>query len=437
MRRLIASAIALALLALAVPAFANGSVDAKFGNSTGPVELTIWTHEDVNRKAIEEKYIADFMAANPGITVKYVTYPSDKIQDIVQAGFAAGNGPDIFNMEIQKAYPFLAEGFVAPVDLSVTGYKTYKEISDLYMPGMLDSVIVNGKLYGLPLELTNWCVYVNKKIFKDAGLNAEKDYPKTWEDVMTVSEKLVKRDGQIITRRGFDFRYGDYLISWLPMVEQLGGKLVSDDGKTAIVNDAAWIKALKYMADFGPNGKNLGSPTYTAARKVFDNDKNEVAMHLSGLYQEQRMKAANQAFYDSKDWMVIPYPTWKGSKIVSPNHFYGHFYMVNSQTSAARQAASWKLIAYMLGHGEEYLNKVAIVQPSKALFDSVSFKNMPYADVFKSDLGKAKIVYYGESSLLINNLVKEAVESVMLQKTPPEKALATLRTKVQQALDEM
>ncbi len=425
---------ALAALSIITPAWSGGAKD-KTTTETGPVEITVWTHEDVNRKAIEEGYIAEFMAANPNVTVKYVTYPSDKIQDVVQAGFAAKNGPDIFNMEIQKAYPFLAEGFVAPVNLAASGYKSYGDIQGKYMAGTLSPVTIDGKVYGLPLELTNWCVYLNKKIFRDAGLDPVKDAPKTWEDVMAVSEKLVKRDGEIITRRGFDFRYGDYLIGWLPMVEQLGGKLVSDDGKTAIVNDQAWIKALAYMAEFGPNGKNLGSPTYTAARKVFDNDKNEIAMHVSGLYQEQRMKAANPEFYASDDWMVIPYPVWKGGKQI-PNTYYGHYYMVNSQVSEARQAAAWKLISFMLSHGEEYLTKVALVQPTKALFESATFKNMPYSSVFQADLQKAHIVYYGESSLLINNLVKEAVESVMLQKTAPEKALATLRAKVQDALEE-
>lgn len=434
MKRSIAVITTLVVLAALTPLWAGGTKDNS-QKDTGPIELTIWTHEDVNRKALEERFIAEFEAANPTITVRYVTYPSTKIQDIVQTGFAANNGPDIFNMEIQKAYPFLEAGFVAPVNLAATGYKSHKAITDSYMQGMLSPVIVDGKVYGLPLELTNWCIYLNKKIFKDAGLNPETDYPKTWEEVMSVSEKIVTHEGQIIKRRGFDFRYGDYLISWLPMVEQLGGKLVSDDGKKAIINDEAWIKALQYMADFGPNGKNLGSPTYTAARKVFDSNKNEVAMHLSGLYQEQRMASANPEFYNSDEWMVIPYPIFKGKKSV-PNNYYGHYYMVNSQVSAAKQEAAWKLISYMLSHGEEYLSKVALVQPTKTLFDSTTFKNMPYSNVFKSDLEKAHVVYYGASSLLIDSMVKEAIESVMLQKTAPEKALATLRTKVQQALDE-
>ena len=68
---------------------------------------------------------------------------------------------------------------------------------------------------------------------------------------MNVSEKIVKRNGDIITRRGFDFRYGDYLITWTPMVTQLGGAVVSADGKEAIVNTEAWEKALEYMRQWG------------------------------------------------------------------------------------------------------------------------------------------------------------------------------------------
>lgn len=414
------------------PLFAAGSQEA----ISGPVELTIWTHEDPNRTRIEKKYIDEFIAANPTVKVNYVTYPSGKIKDIVVAGFAANQGPDIFNLEINDAYPFISNSRVAPVDPAAAGFASQQAIIDLYLPGMLAPVQDGGKLYGLPLELTNWCIYLNKKIFRDAGLDPDKQYPKTWEEIMAVSEKIVKRNGQIITRRGFDFRYPYYLISWVPMVEQLGGKLISDDGKTAIVNDAAWLKVLRYMKDFGPAGKNLGSPTYAAARKLFDNDKDEIAMSLSGLYQEQRMESANKAFYDSKDWMVIPYPQWKGASKVAANNYYGHYYMVNAQKGPAQQKAAWKLLAFMLSHGEDYLKEVGIVQPTKVLMESASFKAMPYSDVFKSDLAKAHIVYYGASSPKIDSLLKTAVESVMMGAAEPEKALADLKKAVQAVLDE-
>lgn len=414
----------------------NGKKKAQAFDPNTPVELTIWTHEDENRTALEKRLISEFQKENPNVTVNYVTYPSGKIKDILVAGFAANQGPDIFNIEINDEYPFVVNGRVAPVEPEAAGYKNQKELIGSYMDGMLSPVTVDGKIYGLPLELTNWCVYLNKQIFRDAGLDPDKDAPRTWEEVMEVSKKITLRDGDIITRRGFDFRYPYYLISWMPIVEQLGGKLVSDDGKKAIIGDEAWLKALTYMRDFGPSGANLGSPTYTAARKIFDNNQNEIAMSLSGLYQEQRMASKNPDFFNSADWSVIPFPQWAGAKNTVPCHYYGHYYMVNAQKTDAQKTASWKLLGFMLSHAEDYLKEVAIVQPTKALLESETFKNMPYSDVFKKDLEAGSIVFYAENSPKIDSLLKTAVESVMLSGVAPEVALADLRKNVQAVLDE-
>ncbi|MFC2289706.1 extracellular solute-binding protein [Treponema lecithinolyticum] len=410
---------------------------------TGPVTLIMWTHEDPNRQKLEEGYAAEYMAQHPNVTIKYSVYPSTKIQDLIPTAYAAKNAPSIWNMELQKAFPLLAQGLVAPVDPEALGLKKDSEIASLYMPNMLAPVTdadgsllgKKGKVYGLPFELNNFCIYLNKKIFRDAGLDPDKDYPKTWEDVMNVSEKIVKRNGDIITRRGFDFRYGDYLITWTPMVTQLGGAVVSADGKEAIVNTEAWEKALEYMRQWGPNGKNLGSPTYTAARKLFDNDKNEIAMHLSGIYQEARMLKANPDFYNSSDWMVIPYPIFEGGKNVT-NNYYFQYYMVNSQIPEREQKEAWRFIAFLLSHPVDYLEKVALVQPRKDLVESDLFKNMPYSKVFMDDLQHAEPVYYGAASWQINQLIKEAIENVMMNNVSPKDAVAKLKKSAQALLDE-
>jgi len=431
MKRLIAATLA---LAVAAPIFAQAPTVAALKGKK--VELTIWTHEDPNRTALEKRLIDEFVKANPGVKVNYVTYPSGKIKDIVVAGFAANAGPDIFNLEIFDGYQFIANGRVAQVDYALAGYRNAKDMESKYLPGMLEPVIEKGKIYGLPLELTNWALFLNKKIFRDAGIDPEKDWPRTWEDIMAQSERIVRRDGQIITRRGFDFRYPYYLTSVMPMVEQLGGELVSKDGKSVVTGDAAWLKVLSYFRDFGPNGKNLGSPTYAAARRLFDNDKNEIAMSLSGLYQEARMRDTNPAFYNSGEWMVVPFPQWKDAVKKVPNNYYGHYYMVNAQKPKLSQQASWALLGYMLSHGEEYLEKVSIVQPTKALMESATFKAMPYSDVFAKDLAAGHVVYYGEASSKIESLLKEAFESVMLSGVEPAKALDKLRKDVRAALND-
>ena len=418
-------------IVLALPLIATAQQEEE-----GPITLTFWTHEDPNRTAIEERYIQEFEASHPDITIERVTNSSSKMPELLLTAFAANEGPHIFNTQIEDAYAYIVNGRVAPINLEGAGFGSTAALKASYVDGVLDSVTDGGEVYGLPLELTNWAPYLNKRIFRDAGLDPEKDIPETWEDIVEVSEAMIIREGDIIIRRGFDFRYPYYLVSMVPMVEQLGGKLVSDDGKTAIINDDAWLTFLNFMADWGPNGLNLGAPTYKNGRKLFNADNNDMGMCMSGLYQAGRIRADNQEFYDSGDWMVIPFPQFENAVQEVASAYYGHYYMVNSQKPEREQKAAWEYISYMLSHSEEYLNEVGLVQPTKALMNSEVFKNTPYADVFASDMEKGHIVYYAENSAKIQELIKEAVEGVMLSGIEPEKALASLKVKVQEVLDQ-
>lgn len=423
---------ALTLILIAPMLFAAGAKE-----ETGPITLQFWTHEDPNRTLLEDRYIEEFEAMNPNIRIERTTQSSGKLIELVQTAFAANSGPDIFNLSIEDEYQYIVNARVAPIDLEAAGYSSKNALISTYAKGMLDPVTVDGEIYGLPLELTNWSIFVNKGIFKDAGLDPERDYPRTWEEMVEVSEKLVIRDGDILIRRGFDFRYPYYLVAFLPMVEQLGGQLISDDGTTAIVGEDAWLKFLSFMQEWGPSGRNLGSPTYTNARKLFNMNNNDIAMAHTGLYQQGRIKADNPDFYDSGEWMVVPFPVFEDAKKDVAASYYGHYYMVNAQSSPATQEAAWKFISYMLSHGEEYLKEVNIIQPTQALLNSDTYRNMPYSEVFTKDFERGHIVYYGEASAEFQTLIRSAVESVMLSGETPEKALATLKRNAQELLDEI
>jgi len=426
------------LVALLLPlsVFAQGAKETAI-DETKPVTIQYWTHEDPARTQLETELIAKFMADNPNITVVRSTQASVKQIELVQTAFAANQGPDMFNLPIENQYAYITNGRVAPVDYKAAGYANKQDLLDKYMDGVLDTVTVDGEVYGLPLELTNWSIYLNKKVFRSAGLDPEKDYPKTWEEMADISEKLVIRDGDILIRRGFDFRYPYYLTFFVPMVEQLGGDLLSADGKKAIIGDEAWLKALTYMQQWGPSGRNLGSPTYKNARNLFNQDNNDIAMAHTGLYQQGRIEKDNPAFFKSGEWMVIPYPTFKDAVREVAACYYGHFFMVNADSDPAVQKAAWKLSGYLLSHGEEYLTRGGnIIQPTKALFASDTLKNMPYSQVFIDDMARAHMIYYGENSAQIQTQIRNAVESVMLSGVSPEKALATLRASVQEIIDE-
>jgi multiple sugar transport system substrate-binding protein len=219
------------------------------------------------------------------------------------------------------------------------------------------------------------------------------------------------------------------------MVEQLGGKVVSDDGREAIVGEAAWVKVLTYMRDWGPNGKNLGSPTMPQARRQFDNDQNEIAMHLSGFYQNARLKTANPSFYESNDWMVIPYPVFQGGRHIS-NTYYFQYYMVNSQIPQNEISEAWKFVHYMLSHGNMYLENVNLTQPTRAVMDGALYKSMPFSQVFTDDLRHANVVYHSGFSWRINDLIGTAIVNVMTTNTTAQQAYATLKRDAQAVVNE-
>ncbi|MDD4903216.1 MAG: extracellular solute-binding protein [Candidatus Bipolaricaulis sp.] len=400
------------------------------------VELVFWTHEDPNRTAIENQYIEEFQKMYPEVTIRRVTYPSGDIAQIILTAFAAHQGPDIFNMETEDEYPYIINRRVAPMDPAAAGYANLQAVYDAYQAGTLDAVTYEGKLYGLPMELTNWCIFLNTKYFREVGLNPGTDYPRTWEEMMAVSELLVIREGDILQRRGFDFRYPYYLIFLLPMVEQLGGSFLSEDGKTAVINDAAWLQVLGFFQEWGPNGKNLGSPTYTNARKLFNKDNNSVAMCLTGLYQIDRIRADNLAFYESNEWMIVPFPVFENAVNNYGCNYYGHYYMVNAESASEKQQWAWKFIAFMLSHGEDYLLKCGLIQPTNALLSSEAYETFPYADVFAADMARSKMVMLHEYNPQFDDLLREAIESVMLAGVTPEQALATLRQKANELLQE-
>ncbi len=87
--------------------------------------------------------------------------------------------------------------------------------------------------------------------------------------------------------------------------------------------------------------------------------------------------------------MVIPFPVFEKAVNNVACSYYGHYMMVNAQTSKEKQEMAWKFIAYMLDHPMEYLMKVNIMQPRKDLLESEEFKELPpYMDYFHGRHGE-------------------------------------------------
>lgn len=410
----------------AIVGFALHRESLDFDNT---IILDYWTHEDDARTNLETRLIEEFEALNPNVKINRKIYSSSGLLNVIPDSFEAGKGPDLFSLQQDSLSPLLNSDRLAPVDLSILGYSSYEEFADVYIKGTLSGSTREGIVYGVPMEFTNWCLYVNKKLFREAGLDPDTDYPRTWEEMLEISEILVERDEGILTTRGFDFRYPYYLTFFIPMVEQLGGSISSENGRLSLTNEDAWEKAFAFMQEWGPHGRNLGSPTYINARSIFN--KGEIAMMLSGLYQEERLRQENPDLYYSDDWMIVPFPVFEGGKKISSAK-YCHYWCVNAASSEDERAAAWSFIEFLSSHGMDYLNEVRLLNPKKEIIENLSDSNIPFLDVFLSELDYSEFVYSGESGFAIIDILESLMKEVMLSGLEPQKAVVRLRISLQE-----
>ena len=137
------------------------------------------------------------------------------------------------------------DGIYIPID--DIWEKTDLEKSD-FNEDILDACTLDGKLYGMPFQLSGTFLYWNKDLFEAAGLDPETP-PKTWEELAEFAEKLEDPSKNIV---GGGFFY-DNQFCVAEMLLSYGGGIVSEDGEN-ILTDPEYIdgnlKALEVYKNY-------------------------------------------------------------------------------------------------------------------------------------------------------------------------------------------
>lgn len=80
---------------------------------------------------------------------------------------------------------------------------------------ILDYYTVDGNLYSMPFNSSTPILYYNKDAFKEVGLDTEMA-PKSFDEIIDFSNKLVKKNGEIVERYGYSMQiYGWFFEQFL------------------------------------------------------------------------------------------------------------------------------------------------------------------------------------------------------------------------------
>lgn len=206
--------------------FAQAKSEA-VGTETKPevVNLKVWYSISGKNGTFFESQVASFLEDHPEIKVE-LTYTGSYADSAtkISAAKLAGDAPDLVFTAASQLYTgedgnFSMEELVKDRDINF----------DDFQPGAFEYAKFNGRLASLPFAISTQVIYYNADLVKNAGLDLEKNPPKTWSDFVEVCKKVQQANDGIW---GFDTSDGVWLLK--SMLYQNGNTVVKQEGETIV-----------------------------------------------------------------------------------------------------------------------------------------------------------------------------------------------------------
>src|SRR5690606_16957517 len=154
--------------------------------------------------------------------------------------FASGNPPDIVSIDRQTLGTYAANGTFMPLDECIANHdidmSQYRDVA-------VEQVTVDGQIYGIPEFFNNLMLIINTDALEEAGLTLDDVDTSDWEALAELNRALTVGSGNDLTRMGFDSKLPEFLPLW---VRANGGAMLSDDGRTAMLNSPEVVEALEF-----------------------------------------------------------------------------------------------------------------------------------------------------------------------------------------------
>ncbi|CAA9568807.1 MAG: hypothetical protein AVDCRST_MAG86-1461 [uncultured Truepera sp.] len=178
--------------------------------------------------------VAEFEETHSGVTVNWVDLPDGGFPDRFFASIAAGQAPDVVNLNTSRMLQAQAEG--ALVNLSEQA--TEEQLS-IYFENLLESSSVGGDVYAFPWYQAPTVLMYNKALFEQAGLDPETP-AETYEAALEMAGTI--REATLLEG-----------IAPLPFPEdwlvQNGVSVLDEEGTEAAFNTPEAVAALQVYVD--------------------------------------------------------------------------------------------------------------------------------------------------------------------------------------------
>jgi multiple sugar transport system substrate-binding protein len=227
--------VALAAASAVVLTGCAGGGDGGDSGSGSELTILIGSSGPAETQAVQDA--ADAWAKDNDATVKVIA--ADDLNQQLSQGFAGDDAPDLFYMAWDQFANYAGNGYLE----SYAG--ELSNASDFY-PSLVDTFTYDGDFVCAPKDFSTLGLIVNTELWAAAGLT-DADVPTDWDSLEAVAQKLTN-DTTVGLSFGLEYaRVGVFM-------NQAGGTLVSDDGKTATADSAENLAGLEYVQKLHDEG---------------------------------------------------------------------------------------------------------------------------------------------------------------------------------------
>jgi len=358
--------------------------------------------------------IKDFNAQGNGVTVKLVEFSTsadEQRAQFVQRQEAKSGECDIMSSDVIWTAEFASQKWLYDMTPYVESRK------DEIIPATLETVTYDGKQWGMPQQTDAAFLYYRT--------DQVKNKPTTWQDVY---KQAAAGDGIVYQGAPYEGLTCDFL----ELAFAAGGKVLSDDGKTAEIDSPENVKALQFMVDGVKDGTAAkGVTTYMEeeSRRYFESGKATFMRNWPYAYALGEKAPAVKGKFD-----VMPFPAFEGGG--KAGILGGHNQVISVYSDNPGGALKW--IDYVTGKEHQKDQMITASQSSTltATYDDPAIqKKFKFATQLRDAISQAKARPVSPVYPQISQAIYKNVNEALSGRATPEDALKKAQSEMQSALE--
>ncbi len=406
----------------------------------GPVKVSLWTWENPQQRPWIHKRVKMYMEKNKGVQVDFQWFTFTDLGKKVTVGYATGTAPEGFSTGTWLMPTWLVRNMIAPMDFKQLGYSSLDSFKNDYPKAFIAGAVKNDKIYGYPIWFYGYLNYLNTYHFKQAGLDPERDQPKTWEELGEVAKKLAIKKGDKFERQGFKFAMHAAMwtmIQFNPILLQCGGKWFDKDGKCT-VNSEAGVRAMTIRASIirKYNAEDPADTVATSPLPMMDFLKERTAMFCTHVIPPPAIKSQNEKMAAEEYYLPVQMPGVDPNKRYSTA--YGFNFVINVNASKEKQEVLHDLYRFIMSDLIDCWKDTKPFTPTRksGWADDPQVKSFPHLAeiILTRDNGALlpETPVYNE----LADIIHQAVQRVTLDNADIKKTLDEAAAQVDKATEE-